>query len=410
MRRKKSEFLALIMLLLIGVVGIVAVTVPGLADRDSPPGEEAPVATTPLPPPPPPPGYHPEEFTLVKYVEEEGTEGIPDTGLDPSALEEESRALLETFTEKFGERTAPRYFGLAGITPPEDTKIGAYLFRVLPTGETIQYIGLCGRGCQDYSRVIARADEWKETLLIPRTDGTLTMGSNPQPIATVTMDCEYTRMGYGEDYGYARTTSTFSWDCEENDRFNDYFFVRTMVVVDPGIHRSSGGVFHNHVFEISHDWMHCDSPGSGPLPYACLSDYGPGLIAGPAEREISLMPRATGSQGTPLSWWTCAVPDGNVWDDSHPSDELAKWDLTFEYDAVDARTNFTFDPGSTATCLQSSTRDGRAYSVCRVEMDCRQGWSYDGFLFFDKTGPENAGPLGYTLSARWVGDHEVQER
>lgn len=396
------------MLLLIGVVGILAVAVPGLVDRDSPLGEEVPAATNPSSPSPL--GYNSEDFTLVKFVEEEGTgaDGISDTGLDPAMLEEESRALLVNFTERFGGSVAPRYFGLAGITPPEDAKIGAYLFRVLPTGETVQYIGLCGREYQEYSGVLARADEWEESQLIPRTDGTLTMGSNPQPIATVTMDCEYTRMEYGEDYGYAGITSTLSWNCEENDRFNDYFFVRTTADVDPGIHRSSGGVFRNHIFEISHDWMYHDSPRDKSLPYACISDYDPGMPPGPAEVEISLMPRATGSPGTPLSWWTCAIPDGEVWDDSHPADELAKWDLTFEYDGGDSQTNFTFDPGSTATCLQSSARDGQPHSVCRIEMDCRQGWFYDGFLFFDKVGPENAGPLGYTLSAQWVGDHEVQ--
>ncbi|QSZ68316.1 hypothetical protein RJ40_12835 [Methanofollis aquaemaris] len=394
MKQKGSEISILIILLLIGVVGIPGVTVPGLADRDSPPGETAP-ATTP-PSSPLMTRYNSEEFTVINIAD-----GALETGLDPATLEKESRALLEIFTERFGESVAPRYLGLAGVTLPEDTKIGAYLFRVLPTGETLQYIGLCGRGCQDYSGVIARAEEWKETLLIPRTDGTLTMGSNPQPIATVTMDCEYIGREYGGDYGYAGITSILSWDCEENDRVNDYFFVRTMVVVDAGMNRVEGSVFHNNIFEISHDWMHHDSPGFEPLPYVCLSDYSPGQNPGPAEVEISLMPRAIGSPGTPLSWWTCAIPDGEVRDDSHPADELAKWDLTFDYGAGDSQADFTFDPGSAATCSQSPARDGGTYSVCRVEMDCHRGWFYDGFFFFDETGPENAGPLGYTFFSWW---------
>lgn len=397
MTGKKSEISILILLLLIGVAGILGVTMPGAADHNSPSGETTPVAKSPSSPLVS--VYDSEECTVIEIADD-----AFETGLDPATLEEESRTLLENFTGRSGKNVAPRYLGLAGVTPPEDAKIVAYIFRVLPTGETVQYIGLCGKACRNYSGVLARADEWKEAVLIPRTNGALTMEPNPQPIATVTMDCEYPGREYGEDYGYAGITSTLSWDCEENDRYDDYFFVRTTAAVDAGLHRFQGSSFHNHVFAISHDWMCDDSSGYERLPLTDLTDYGPDLIAGPAEAEISLMPWTC----TPLSCWTCTIPAGEVWDDSHPADELAKWDLAFDYDAGDSQTDFTFDPGSTATCLQSPARDGQTYSVCRVEMNISRGWSYDGFFFFDSTGPENAGPLGYTFFTRWEDDSEVE--
>lgn len=344
--------------------------------------------------------YDPEEYTLVRMVAPDlnTADKAPDQGLDPMALENESRALLKKFTQEFGETLPPGYLGMAGVTPPEDAKVGAYIFRVLPTGETIQYTGLCGKACLDYSDLLTRAEEWKESELIAETNELTGTESNPSPIASVTLECSYDRQEYGEDYGCAKIKSTYFWDNVETDRYNDYFYVKTYAQTDPGVNCFQGSVFRNHIFEISHDWVHNGYPGCEHLPYADITDYSPGQTPG-YTTVTACLSSSTGGLGTSMSWST-EVPDYRVEDDSHHSLDLAKWDEVFNYDAACSQRQFVFRPGSTATCFQSTARDGSIYTICRVEMDCHRGWLYDGLLF-DKMGPSDAGPLAYNLYAHW---------
>jgi len=234
--------------------------------------------------------------------------------------------------------------------------------------------------------------------LIAETNEIKGTKSGPSPIATVTLDCSYDSQDYGEDYGYARIQSTYYWDNVETDRHNDYFYVKSFVQTDPGVHCFQGSGFRNHIFEISHDWMHNGYPGCEHLPYVVLSDYSPGQTPG-YTTVTACLSSSTGGIGTSMSW-TTEIPDYRVDDDSHPADEVAKWDEVFNYDAACSQTNFVFRPGSTATCGQSTARDGSIYTICRVEMDCHRGWFYDGLLL-DKMGPRNAGPLAYNLYAHW---------
>ncbi|HJH26991.1 MAG TPA: hypothetical protein C5S37_09545 [Methanophagales archaeon] len=341
-----------------------------------------------------PPGYNPEEFTIFETGE----------ALSIEELEVESEQLLDSFNQQFGDQLPPVYLGVPHTVLPEGDKIVAYGFRVLPNGETIGYTGICAEDCQEFSDTIARAEEWKETMLPLKTEAATMAPLNSQParITTHTTDKEYNKAsGYAEDYGYAEITTSWYWDNYESDNDHDYFYAKSVVDTDPGYHLYQSG-WQNNEFRITHDWLYTIGGSTPHLPDVNMVEHPPTTTSGETTVGITISSEAMASEsggsigvGAALHWFT-KIPEWKVLDDSHPGSELGGWKEVFRYGSDCAKHNYQFKPGSDAYCTQSTARNGNTYVVSCSKISCEDGWKKGS-----STGPSGYNAFGHFCSVRW---------
>jgi hypothetical protein len=332
----------------------------------------------------------------VQYESEKYTVRLLDSEVTPNMISTKTQTVMRSFEDDF-KYDPPRFIGAADLDISEDERVVAYVFRILPTGESISYAEVVSTDeTSSLEEISSRVDSWIEGPLKSATIESLKedyLGSRsfgPTSIHTATISRTYT--GIGRAY----LTTTWYWDNQETNANQDYFFTKTTMRTDPGIDISGYGPYRNYLFNVEIDSDYSLSPYQH-LPSVCVSQNNPQTTTGYTTVGLSL------GTGSCTLGWSTAIPDTRV-ELHHPYGNVYNWNEEFNFWAVCAGTTFEFTPGQHSYCSQSSARDGSTYIISRVKADVSNGWAkiQDGILYL---GPSGTNAWGHYCKVRWSGGY-----
>ena len=207
------------------------------------------------------PVYDPAAFTI--------TASGPD--LSPEDLFESANATLNTYTALFGKTVAPialsesslplnslslrkelstkalyaspvseGYIGLPGVKVPDGEKLAAYSFRVLPTGQTLEYTYCVSADANESFYAAAREDlnEWlNSTDKKMKTAGAFIVECAANVSSTLQepgwISGKHSTINGGE-WGDVTLTSDWYWDNIAQNEKQDQFYITAGVKMTPG--------------------------------------------------------------------------------------------------------------------------------------------------------------------------------
>lgn len=333
----------------------------------------------------------------VQYDLEKYTVRLVDSEIPKDLIGARTQAAMSSFEEEF-KNVQPRYIGTAEVDISEGEKVVAYVFRVLPSGESVSYAEvISSEDNPPLEEITAHADAWIDGPLKSKTDKSLKRGSiellsyGPTPIHTATISRTYT--GIGRAY----LTTTWYWDNQETNSNQDYFFTKTTLRTDPGIDISGYEPYRNYQFNVEIDSDYSVPGYYQHLPGVYVSQNNPQTTNGYTTVGLSL-----GTGGCMLQWST-AIPDTRV-ELHHPYGNTYNWDEEFNFWASCAGTTFEFTPGQQSYCSQSSARDGSTYVISRAMADVSNGWVkiYDGLPYL---APSGTNSWGHLCKVKWSGGY-----
>lgn len=328
------------------------------------------------------------------YSADDYTVRLVDSNLSWDLISEETEKTEKSFEKKCMQYLPPRYIGAADIEIADDEKVVAYVFRVLPNGESASYTEVVPADNDSISmeEVSSRVDAWIDGPLKSKTDTVLQknayelLSSEADPIHTATISRTYTGIGRAE------LTTTWYWDDQENNNEQDYFFTKTAFKTDPGVDLSGYEPYLNYHFNVEIDSDY--SLGSYQhLPEVHVIQSEPPTTTGYTTVGITL------GGGSCTLGWSTDIPDNRVVL-HHPSGNTFNWDEEFSWWASCASSSFRFLPGQSSYCPQSSARNGNTYIISRVVADVSSGWVKidDGISYF---GPTGTNYWGHICKTRW---------
>ncbi|WP_214041042.1 hypothetical protein [Methanoculleus sp.] len=332
------------------------------------------------------------QYDLEKY-----TVRLVDSEIPKDLISARTQAAMSSFEEEF-KNVPPRYIGTAEVDISEGEKVVAYVFRVLPSGESVSYAEIVSSEEKpSLKEITARANAWIDGPLKSKTTESLKEGSfgllsyGPTPIHTATISRTYT--GVGRAY----LTTTWYWDNQETNSNQDYFFTKTTLRTDPGIDISGYEPYRNYQFNVEIDSDYSVPGYYQHLPGVYVSQNNPQTTTGYTTVSLSL-----GTGGCVLQWST-AIPDTRV-ELHHPYGNTYNWDEEFNFWASCAGTTFEFTPGQQSYCTQSSARDGSTYVISRAMADVSNGWEkiVDGIVYF---APSGTNSWGHLCKVKWSGGY-----
>jgi len=333
----------------------------------------------------------------VRYDLEKYTVRLVDSEIPKDLIGAKTQAAMSSFEEEF-KNIQPRYIGAAEVDTSEDEKIVAYVFRVLPNGESISYAEVVSsKDNPSLEEISSHADAWIDGLLKNKTEESFKEGDigllsyGPTPIHTATISRTYT--GVGRAY----LTTTWYWDNQETNSNQDYFFTKTTLRTDPGIDISGYEPYRNAQFDVEIDSDYSVPGYYQHLPNVQVCQNNPQTTNGYTTVEFSL-----GTGGCALQWST-AIPDTHVELHNLGANTLY-WHEEFSLFAGCAATTFEFTPGQHSYCSQPSARDGSTYVVSRVMADVSDGWLkiVDGIAYF---APSGTNSWGHLCKVKWSGGY-----
>lgn len=137
----------------------------------------------------------------VQYDSEEYTVRLVGSEITPEMIDVRTQTVMSSFEEEF-KNVPPRYIGTAEVDISEGEKVVAYVFRVLPSGESVSYAEvISSEDNPPLEEITAHADAWIDGPLKSKTDKSLKRGSiellsyGPTPIHTATISRTYTGIG-----------------------------------------------------------------------------------------------------------------------------------------------------------------------------------------------------------------------
>ncbi|SDJ84797.1 hypothetical protein [Methanoculleus thermophilus] len=333
----------------------------------------------------------------VQYDMEKYTVRLVDSEIPKELISARTQTAMSSFEEEF-KNVPPRYIGTAEVDISEGEKVVAYVFRVLPNGESVSYAEVVSsEDNPSLEEISSHADAWIDGPLKSKTAESLKEGSfgllsyGPTPIHTATISRTYT--GVGRAY----LTTTWYWDNQETNSNQDYFFTKTTLRTDPGIDISGYEPYRNYQFNVEIDSDYSVPGYYQHLPGVYVSQNNPQTTTGYTTVGLSL-----GTGGCVLQWST-AIPDTRV-ELHHPYGNTYNWDEEFNLWASCAATTFEFTPGQQSYCSQSSARDGSTYVISRAMADVSNGWEkiVDGIVYF---APSGTNAWGHLCKVKWSGGY-----
>ncbi|MDN7011845.1 hypothetical protein FGW20_02055 [Methanoculleus sp. FWC-SCC3] len=333
----------------------------------------------------------------VQYDLEKYTVRLVDSEIPKDLISARTQAAMSSFEEEF-KSVPPRYIGTAEVDISEDEKVVAYVFRVLPNGESVSYAEVVtSEENPSLEEVSSRADAWIDGPLKSKTAESLIesdiglLSYGPTPIHTATISRTYTWIGR------AYLTTTWYWDNQETNSNLDYFFTKTTLRTDPGFDISGYDPYVNCRFDVEIDSDYSVPGYYQHLPNVCVSQNNPQTTTGYTTVGLSL-----GTGGCALQWST-AIPDTRV-ELHHPDGNTYYWHEEFGFFAGCAATTFEFTPGQHSYCSQPSARDGSTYIISRAMADVSNGWVkiVDGVPYF---APSGTNSWGHLCKVKWSGGY-----
>ncbi len=244
---------------------------------------------------------------------------------------------MSSFEEEF-KNIQPRYVGAAEVDISEDEKIVAYVFRVLPNGESVSYVEVVSsKDNLSLEEISSHTDAWIDGPLKNKTEESLKEGDigllsyGPTPIHTATISRTYT--GVGRAY----LTTTWYWDNQETNSNQDYFFTKTTLRTDPGIDISGYEPYRNAQFDVEIDSDYSVPGYYQHLPNVQVIQNDPQTTNGYTTVGLSL-----GTGGCALQWST-AIPSTHV-ELHNLGGNTLYWHEEFFLLAGCAATTFEFTP------------------------------------------------------------------
>jgi len=333
----------------------------------------------------------------VQYDPEKYTVHLVDSEIPKDLISARTQTAMSSFEEEF-KNVQPRYIGTAEVDISGDEKVVAYVFRVLPNGESISYAEVVSsEDNPSLEEISSRADAWIDGPLKSKTDKSLKRGNTellsygPDPIHTATISRTYTGIGQ------AALTTTWYWDNQETNPEQDYFFTLTTLETNPGIDIPGYEAYRNQQFDVEINSDYSDPGYYQHLPNVYVCQNNPQTTTGYTIVGLSL------GFGECALQWSTPIPDTYV-ELHNPGGNTRYWHEEFNFWAACSATTFEFLPGQHSYCSQPSARDGSTYVVSRVKADVSDGWGkiVDGILYL---APSGTNSWGHLCEVKWSGGY-----
>ena len=371
------------------------------------------------------PVYYPAAFTIAASG--------PD--LSPEYLFESANATLNTYTVLFGKTVAPialsesslplnylnlrkelsanalyaspvseGYTGLPGVKVPDGEKLAAYSFRVLPTGQTMEYTYFVFADANESAYAAAREDlnEWlNSTDTTMKTAGAFIVECAANASSSLQepgwISEKYSTINGGE-WGDITLNSDWYWDNVAQNEKQDQFYITAEVEMTPGQVKIGGLNFNqNHKM-----LLHINPYSSSHLPEAHHSGTTPGSCFDEESVQCSI-----GTGGIGLAWIQ-KVAEVRV---SRPA--VDKWSLSFPgagstLGAGSTRENvYTFKAGMRVVCSKSA-RNGEEYCLSENYIDATDAFSTLNYGVLNGPSSSDTSKTSSSLNIRWDGDKYIE--
>jgi len=141
------------------------------------------------------------EQSVLQYDAEKYTVRLVASEIPQEMISTRTQATMRSFEAEF-KNIPPRFVGTAEIDISEDEKVVAYVFRVLPSGESLSYAEVVSsKDDPSLEEMAARVDAWITGPLEIKTAESLKecnyglLSYGPAPIHTATISRTYTGIG-----------------------------------------------------------------------------------------------------------------------------------------------------------------------------------------------------------------------
>lgn len=369
--------------------------------------------------------YDPANFTI--------TASGPD--LSPEDLFESANATLNTYTALFGKTVAPialsesclspdslnlrkklpvgalsaspvseGYIGLPDVEVPDGKKLAAYGFRVLPTGQTMEYAYFVSADAnelfyaaawEDLNEWLISADKKMKTAGAFIIECAANVSSTLQEPGWISE--KYSTINGGE-WGDVTLTSDWYWDNVAQNEKQDKFYITAEVEMTPG-QVKIGGLNFNQNHKL---FLHINPYSSSHLPEAHHSETTPDSCFNQETEQCSIW---TGGVGLA---WTQNVAEVRVF-----RDDDNKWALSFTGVGITQGANSTrenvyvFKAGMRVVSSKYA-RNGDIYCLSENSVDATNAFSTLNFGVLN--GPSSSGKskTSSSLYIRW-NDNKYRE-